>query len=155
MGFLDDLKRGADDLANQTNAALKGGSSIAGRAEPLLRDLGVLTYRERAGTLDEAAAADKERVLAALDVLALEGPIDLPLRTSAPPPPGAPPPAAGEAVTLPPPPASASAPPPPPGSAPLPPPPPGSAPLPPPPGSALPPPPAAPEEPPAESPPRS
>ncbi|MEJ5256480.1 MAG: hypothetical protein WHS89_14135, partial [Acidimicrobiales bacterium] len=108
MGFLDDLKRGADSLSSKINQSLSGGSGpSASQVEPLLRDLGVLTFLDQTGRLSEAQQADVQRVLAALQNLEAQGVrLDLALRTAPPPPPGAvpppPPPPAG--VTPPPPP---------------------------------------------------
>uniref|UniRef100_UPI001AA02131 hypothetical protein n=1 Tax=Rhabdothermincola sediminis TaxID=2751370 RepID=UPI001AA02131 len=121
MGFMDDLKRGADSLSSKINQGLSGsgsGAPSAARAEPLLRDLGVLTFLDQTGRLSEAQQADVQRVLADLQSLEAQGVrLDLALRSAPPPPPGAaapPPPGAA----APPPPPSGVAPPPPPAAVP-------------------------------------
>jgi hypothetical protein len=137
MGFLDDLKRGADQLSNKVNQSLSGqpGAPSAKQADPLFRDLGVLTYLDQTGQLTEAQQADVARVMGELGQLAAQGVVlDMALRTAPPPPPGAAPPPPGSA-------------PPAPGAAPVPPPPGGVAP-PPPPGGAAPPAPVTPPPPP-------
>ncbi len=149
MGFLDDLKRGADQLSNKVNQSLSGqpGAPSAKQADPLFRDLGVLTYLDQTGQLTEANQADVARVMDELRQLAAQGVVlDMALRTAPPPPPGAAPPPPGAAPVPPPP--GGVAPPPPPGAAPppapvTPPPPPGggAVPPPPPPSGITPPPP--------------
>jgi hypothetical protein len=133
MGFLDDLKRGADQLGTKVNQGLSGqsGASGARQADPLFRDLGVLAYLDRAGQLTESQQAEMTRVLGELQELADQDVVfDLALRTAPPPAPGAAaPPPPGGAPTPPPP-------PPPPGGVAAPPPPPGITPPPPPPGVA-------------------
>lgn len=129
MGFLDDVKRGADKLAGDINKGLSGSSQPGSKqAEPLLRDLGALTYLDLAGRLDDSAQAERQRVISELQALEGQGVVlDLSLRTAAPPPPGsAPPPPGSAAPTPPPPPAPESVPPPPPPGSIAPPPPPGS-----------------------------
>ncbi len=155
MGFMDDLKRGADQLSGKINQSLSGtGAPSSSQAEPLLRDLGVLTFLDQTGRLTEDQQADVQRVMSELQALEAQGvALPLALRTAPPPPPGA--------ATPPPPPGAATPPPPPPGgvtprrlrrpAAPTPPPPPAApTPAPPPPGGSVPPPPppAAPTPPP-------
>jgi hypothetical protein len=146
MGFMDDLKRGADQLSGKINQSLSGtGTPSSSQAEPLLRDLGVLTFLDQTGRLTEDQQADVQRVMSELQAFEAQGvALPLALRTAPPPPPGAatpPPPPGGS--TPPPPPGAASSPPPP--GAPTPPPPPvgGSVPPPPPPAAPTPPPPPA------------
>jgi hypothetical protein len=150
MGFMDDLKRGADQLSGKINQSLSGsGAPSASQAEPLLRDLGVLTYLDQTGRLTDEQQADVQRVMGELQSLEGQGvALPLALRTAPPPPPGstATPPPAGGAVPPPPPPAAPTPPPPPPGGA-VPSPPPPAAPTPPPPpppGGSIPPPPPPP-----------
>jgi hypothetical protein len=142
MGFMDDLKRGADQLSGKINQSFSGsGAPSASQAEPLLRDLGVLTFLDQTDRLTEAQQADVQRVMGELQSLEGQGvALPLALRTAPPPPPGStaasppppptpppPPPPPGGAVPPPPPPAAPTPPPPPPpgGSIPPPPPPPG------------------------------
>lgn len=148
MGFLDDLKKGADNLGNKLNESFSGqGGPTQSQAEPLLRDLGVLTFLDQNGRLTEAQQPHVERILGELQALEAQGLVlDVALRSSPPPPPGSAvgttPPPPGGSVPPPPPPGGAVPPPPPPGGAVPPPPAPGGAvPPPPPPGGAVPPPP--------------
>lgn len=134
MGFLDKAKAAANDLAAKADSALSQASaswSGAGDAERLLRDYGLLTWREQHGqAVDEA---DLTRVRDALQALEGDGRLaTLQVHTQpAPPPPGSQPPGAQPA-------------PPPPGAQPAPPPP-GGAEQPPPPGTGnVPPPPPPP-----------
>jgi hypothetical protein len=152
MGFLDDLKKGADNLGNKLNTSLSGqGGPTQSQAEPLLRDLGVLTYLDQQGRLTEDLQPHVTRVLGEIQELEGQGLVlDVGLRSAPPPPPAgvgttppppgvtAPPPAPGGAV--PPPPPGATAPPPAPASVP-PPPAPAAVPPPPPPTGVVPPPP--------------
>ena len=141
MGFLDDLKKQADSLTTKVNQGLSGGTggaSSAKQAEPLLRDLGVLSYLERTGQLTADHETQLERVLGELQALQSQGvALDLGLRTVPPPPPGAGVPPPGGGTPPPPPPGGAVPPPPPPGGAVPPPPPPGGAVPPPPPPASL------------------
>jgi hypothetical protein len=143
MGFLDDIKKGASDLASSVNKGVSG-TQAKWAADHLLHDLGVLTYQELTGRADAATAAEKERVLAALQEAEGAGqPVSFALKTSAapaPPPGGAPPPPPPGGAPAPPPPGGV-APPPAPAPAPAAPPPPGSVAPPPPPGTVAPPPP--------------
>jgi len=150
MGFLDDLKKGADNLGTKINQGLSGqGGPSQSQAEPLLRDLGVLTYLDQMDRLTEDQQPHVTRVLGEIQALEAQGLVlDVALRSAPPPPPGgaAAPPLPGSAT--PPPPAPGSATPPPPGGTAAPPPapaatppPPASVPPPPAPGSAVPPPP--------------
>jgi hypothetical protein len=142
MGFLDDLKKGADNLGNKLNQGLSGSSGPSqAQAEPLLRDLGVLTFLDQTGRLTEAQQGEVSRVLGELQALEGQGlQIDTALRSAPPPPPGSAPPPPGAPAGTPPPP-GATPPPPAPASVPPPPAPGGAVPPPPPPGGAVPPPP--------------
>jgi hypothetical protein len=119
MGFLDDVKRGANQLSAKANQAMSGsGGPSASQAEPYLRDLGLITYLEQTGRLDDAKAAHRDEVISQLQTFESQGmALDQGLRTAAPPPPGAaggaPPPPGGAAA--PPPPGGGTAAPPPPG----------------------------------------
>lgn len=154
MGFLDDLKKTANQAVSSVNSTIDT-TQQKSKANDLLRDLGLLDYLDRSGTPHPQADAERERILGELAAIVPQVPeVVAGLKTSAsppppvpgaapaPPPPGAgtvaPPPAPG-AVTPPPPPGSV-APPPAPGTV-APPPPPGSVAPPPPPGSVAPPPP--------------
>jgi hypothetical protein len=145
MGLLDDLKGKGNQLAGKVNEAVNqsGGSGppsgAAARASgDLFHDLGVLTWLDTQGLADDAAEAERERVMAALaDAAAQAGGLQPALRTAAPPPPGGAPPPPGSG---PPPPGAGSQSPPPPGDVAAPPPP-GA-------GAAAPP---APSGPPAEA----
>jgi hypothetical protein len=112
MSFFDKAKQAATELAAKADGALAnaglnpGGASSGGReADRLLRDLGVLTYREANGQADVGDA--KQRVLMSLRALESAGQLGM-LTTSdqAPPPPGAagatfaPPPPPGAAATF-------------------------------------------------------
>ncbi len=145
MGFLDDLKKGANDLASSVN---KGVSDTQARwqVDHLLNDLGVLTLQELTGRANDATAPEKQRVIAALAEAEANGQVvNFTLKTAAappPPPPAAPPPPGA--------PAPAGAAPPPPSAAPA------FTPVPPAPSSPVPPPPApgyAPQGPPPPPPP--
>jgi hypothetical protein len=133
MGFLDDLKKGADNLGNKLNQGLSGQSGpTQSQADPLLRDLGVLTYLDQMGRLSEDQQAHVTRVIGELQALEAQGLVlDVGLRSAPPPAPGAaatPPPPASSDASPPPPPAPAATPPPPaPGATVPPPPPPGVA----------------------------
>lgn len=113
MGFLDKAKAAANDLASKADSAFNQASSNwagGGDSERLLRDFGLLTWREQHGqTVDPA---EMTRVREALDALESEGRLaTLQVHTQpAPPPPGS-------AQGAPPPPGSAQGAPPPPGSA--------------------------------------
>jgi hypothetical protein len=161
VGLLDNLKQGANNLAQSVNETVaKGQQSMdqAGarkHADALLRDLGALVYARDTGRGGPSTDADIDRLTADLRATEEQG-VTLDLQPKAgPPPAAAPPPPAGGAATPPPPPGAAATPPPPPGAA-TPPPPPGPAaapatdeppaaaptsPPPPPPGSVAPPPP--------------
>jgi len=161
MGFLDDLKKGADNLGNKLNESFSGqGGPSQSQADPLLRDLGVLTFLDQTGRLTDEQKPHVERILGELHALEGQGlVIDVALRSAPPPPPSAatgatppppppggtapPPPAPGAAVPPPPPPAAPATPPPPPPATPATPPPPPATPTvpPPPPPSSIPPPP--------------
>jgi hypothetical protein len=107
MGFLDDLKKGADNLSESINSTVKG-TQDKHQASSLLHDLGVLTWKSRTGQTgpdDDTERARIERELA--DLIAAGTTIELALKSAAPPPP--------------PPPAAPSPPPPPAGEAPAPP----------------------------------
>jgi hypothetical protein len=149
MGFLDDLKKGADNLGNKLNESFSGqGGPTQSQAEPLLRDLGALTFLDQTGRLTEEQQPHVVRIIGELQALEAQGlVIDVALRSAPPPPPGAavgasPPPPPGASTPPPPAPAAAVPPPPPPASV-SPPPSPGNAvPPPPPPAGVVPPPPA-------------
>jgi hypothetical protein len=123
MGFLDDLKKGADNLGNKLNESLSGhGGPTQSQAEPLLRDLGVLTFLDQTGRLTEQQQPHVARVLGELRALEGQGLVlDVALHTAPPPPPGAgvgaTPPPSPAAVPPPPPPSGVAPPPPPPGVA--------------------------------------
>ena len=118
MGFLDKAKAAANDLAAKADTALSQASASfsGGDAERLLRDYGLLTWRQsHAQPIDDA---ELTRVTEALQRLDAEGRLQgLALHTTpvaAPPPPGGyqtPPPPGGS--TPPPPPGGQQAPPPP------------------------------------------
>lgn len=114
MGFLDKAKAAATDLAAKADTAITQASSNwsgagGGDAERLLRDYGLLTWREQHG--QPADGAEFTRVREALQALEDQGRLrDLPLQTSPPPPP--------PSYQTPPPPGGAAAPPPPGGAAP-------------------------------------
>lgn len=118
MGFLDKAKAAATDLANKADSAITQASSNwsgagGGDAERLLRDYGLLTWREQHG--QPVDAAEFTRVREALQAVDSEGRLrDLPLQTAPPPPPPSyqtPPPPGGAAT--PPPPGGGATPPPP------------------------------------------
>ncbi len=114
MGFLDKAKAAANDLAAKADTALNQATSSwsgGGDADRLLRDYGLLSWREQHG--QPVDPADLERVRQGLQALEEQGQLaSLQVQTvPAPPPPG---------TATPPPPPGASTPPPPP------PPPPGS-----------------------------
>lgn len=140
MGFLDDLKKGADGLGNKLNQSFSGSAGpTQSQAEPLLRDLGVLTYLDQMGRLTDDQQPHVTRVLGEIQALEAQGLVlDVALRSAPPPPPGStpPPPGAGTATPPPPAPGGTVAPPPPPGGGAATPPPPAPAP------AAVPPPPA-------------
>ncbi len=124
MGFLDDLKKGANDLGNSISGTV-GNAQSGQKASNLLHDLGALTWAAKVGQGGPNDSEEWARIEAELTQLAADGTvIDLKLKTSAappPPPPGpaaeapAPPPADAPAAPTPPPapdaPAAAAAPP--------------------------------------------
>src|SRR5689334_12145796 len=116
MGFLDDLQRGADNLATSINKGVSG-TQHRWQTDSLLADLGVLHYQQATGRGNPFVTSEIERVTQALQEQEQSGTvISFALRTSAsPPPPGA-------GATPPPPPGGAVPPPPPPGAVPPPPP---------------------------------
>jgi hypothetical protein len=89
MGFLDKAKAAATDLAAKADTALNQAqaSFSGGDAERLLRDYGLLTWREQQG--QPVDTTELTRVRAALQSLEQEGRLrDLHLHTTpAPPPP--------------------------------------------------------------------
>lgn len=112
MGFLDKAKAAANDLASKADSAISQASSSwtgSGDAERLLRDFGLLTWREQHGQMVDPAevarvrealeAIDGQGRLATLQVHTQPAPPP-PGSFGAPPPPGAqgtpPPPAAGQ-----------------------------------------------------------
>lgn len=119
MGFLDKAKAAATDLAAKADTALSQASasfSGGGDSEKLLRDYGLMAWREQQG--QPVDSAELTRVREALRALDSEGKLrDLQLQTTPappPPPPGsfqAPPPPGG--TQSPPPPGGFQSPPPP------------------------------------------
>lgn len=117
MGFLDKAKAAANDLAAKADSALSQASaswSGAADAERLLRDYGLLTWREQHGQAVDPA--DLARVREGLQALEADGRLGtLQVHSQpAPPPPGsqqAPPPPGSQQA--PPPPGSQQTPPPP------------------------------------------
>ena len=99
MGFLDDIKKGADNLSGSINSSVQG-TQTKGRVNDLLHDLGVLSWATRTGQAVPDAGAQQARIEAELAEIATAAPLDLSLKTAPPPPPGAvtPPPPPG-AVT--------------------------------------------------------
>ena len=91
MGFLDDLKKGADNLGNKLNESFSGqGGPTQSQAEPLLRDLGALTFLDQTGRLTAEQQPQVVRILGELQALEAQGlVIDVALRSAPPPPPGA------------------------------------------------------------------
>lgn len=139
MGFLDNAKAAASNLAAKADTALSGatggGAPRPGDADKYFRDLGVLTYQELTGR--PVDAAERERVLDALRDFDAQNALRFMLQTTPPPAPGmagAVPPAPGMAAQMAPPPApgmggmGATPPPPMPGAATPPPPMPGAVP---------------------------
>lgn len=121
MGFLDKAKQAATELAARAETAMDqaglSGSADAREADRLLRNLGVLVWREHTG--EPVDPADRERVLSALRELQAQGRLAVPTlgdapsaSQSAPPPP---PRSAGQA---PPPGSTGQTPPPPPSGGP-------------------------------------
>lgn len=117
MGFLDKAKAAAMDLQTKAdtalgNSGLMGGSPLSGssgQADRLLRELGVLTYKNATG--QPAPAEDYNRVMGELQKLAAAGQLHLDATTTGgpaapPPPPGA----AAAAATAPPAPGAPAAP---------------------------------------------
>lgn len=133
MGFLDKAKQAATELAARAETAIDQsgltGNADAREAERLLRNLGVLVWREHAG--EPVDPADRERVLSDLRELQSQGRLPALTLRDAPSAqqPTPPPPPPGSAGQTPPPPGTAGQTPPPPGGS-------GQAPPPPPPGGA-------------------
>jgi hypothetical protein len=145
VGLLDNLKQGANNLAQSVNDTVAKGqqsmdqSSSRKYADALLRDLGALVYARDSGRGGPTVDADIERLTADLRAHEAQGgAVDLAPKAGAAPGAAPPPPGAGAA---PPPPGGAAAPPPPPGGATAPPPPAPSSTPPPPAGGQAPPPP--------------
>ena len=116
MGFLDDLSRGANKVANSISSGVDD-TQARYRAEHLLHDYGLLVFRSQTGTTQPNDPSEMERVWRALtEHLAAHPQLSFGLKTAAPPPPapvyGTPPPPPGAV-----PPPGAQAPPPPPGAA--------------------------------------
>lgn len=150
MGFLDNAKAAASNLAAKADTALAGATGGGGAPRPAdadkyFRDLGVLAYQELTGR--PVDSAERERVLAALRDFDAQNALRFTLQTTPPPAPGmagmgatppppgmagqmAPPPAPGMGGQMAPPPPmpGAATPPPMPGAATPPPPMPGAAP---------------------------
>src|SRR6185436_13089143 len=92
MGFLDDVKKGANSLSESINSSVKG-TQTKHQASSLLHDLGVLSWRSRTGQSGPDDATELARIESELaEIVAAGTAIDLTLKTAAPPPP--PPPAA-------------------------------------------------------------
>jgi len=153
MGFLDDVKKGANSLSDSINSSVKG-TQTKHQASSLLHDLGVLSWKSRTGQSGVDDATELARIEAELAELVAAGTvIDLNLKTAAAPPPPPPPaPAPPVAETAPPPPAAAAPAPPAPPAPPADVAPPPPAPAPPAPASAPPAPPAPAEQAPASPP---
>lgn len=103
MGFLDKAKAAATDLAAKADSALNQAStswSSSGDSERLLRDYGLLTWREQHG--QPIDPAELTRVREALQQQEVNGQLqNLTLHTTPPPPPSsyqAPPPPGGAAA---------------------------------------------------------
>lgn len=112
MGFLDDVKKGANSLSESINSSVKG-TQTKHQASSLLHDLGVLSWKSRTGQGGADDATELARIESELAELVAAGTvIDLTLKTVPPPPP--PPPAAAAAPAPPAPPAAEGAAPPPP-----------------------------------------
>lgn len=114
MGFLDKAKAAANDLAAKADSALNQASTnwtSSGDAERLLRDYGLLTWREQHG--QPIDPAELTRLREALQQQEVGGHLqNLTLHTTPPPPPGSyqtPPPPGGQ---TPPPPGGQTPPPP-------------------------------------------
>ena len=115
MGFLDDVKKGANSLSESINSSVKG-TQTKHQASSLLHDLGVLSWKSRTGQTGADDATELARIEGELAELVAAGTVvDLTLKTAAPPPPPpprprrrppppAPPAAAGAARLRPPPP---------------------------------------------------
>src|SRR4051794_887048 len=109
MGFLDDIKKGANSLSDSINQSVQG-TKTKNQASSLLHDLGVITWKARTGQSSSDDATEQARIEAELAELAAgETPPDLALKTAVAPPP--PPPAPGATAADAPP--APSAPPPP------------------------------------------
>jgi hypothetical protein len=93
MGFLDDIKKGADNLSTSIGGSVSEAQTKS-RVTALLRDLGSITWATRTGQSELTDAAEQVRIEAELaDIVATKGALDLGLKTGAPPPPAPPPPA--------------------------------------------------------------
>jgi len=102
MGFLDDIKKGADNLSTSINSSVSD-NQTKGRVTNLLRDLGSLTWAARTGQAGPGDAAEIVRIETDLaDIVATKGALDLSLKSVPAPPP---PPASPAAAAAPPPPA--------------------------------------------------
>ncbi len=118
MGFLDDLKKGANDLGSSISGSVNSTSGPQ-RVANLLHDLGALTWAAKTGQGGPDDSEEWARIEAELNQLAADGTaIDVKLKTAAAPPP--PPPAAATPAPPAPPAPDAAAPPAPAAPAPLP-----------------------------------
>jgi len=141
VGLLDNIKQGANSLAQSVNETVAKGhtsmdqSASRKHADALLRDLGGLVYGRDSGRGTPTTESDIERINADLRAVEAQGGVvDLMPKAGPPPPADSPPPPPGATAGPPPPPAPGGtvAPPPGPGT---PPPPPGTVAPPPPPGT--------------------
>jgi hypothetical protein len=115
MGFLDDLKKGANDLGSSISGSVNSTSGPQ-RAANLLHDLGALTWAAKTGQGGPDDAEEWARIEAELNQLAADGTaVDVKLKTAVAPPP--PPPAAAAPAPPAPPAADSAAPPAPPAPA--------------------------------------
>ncbi len=100
MGFLDDVKKGANNLGSSINNTVNSAQS-GQRVSNLLHDLGALTWAAKTGQGGPDDAQEWARIEGELNQLAADGTaIDLHLKTAAVPPP--PPPAPDAAAPAPP-----------------------------------------------------
>jgi len=150
VGLLDNIKQGANSLAQSVNETVAKGqtsmdqSASRKHADALLRDLGGLVYGRDSGRGTPTTESDIERINADLRAVEAQGGvIDLMPKAGPPPPADSPPPPPGTTTGPPPPPAPGGtvAPPPPPAPGGTVTPPPGPGTPPPPPGTVAPPPP--------------
>ena len=92
MGFLDDIKKGVDNVGSSINSSVSDNQTKS-RVTNLLRDLGSLTWLARTGQSGPDDATEIIRIETELaDIAATKGALDLSVKTVLAPPP--PPPAA-------------------------------------------------------------